>query len=565
MNLQQTIRRILREELSPRVKRRIDPDEMEKEFLESFDYAYDLTKRRKVLSTHFLDELIYTTISMMMDGFHWRFTSTLPEDEFWYDDIHTELENHYRDRITQMYNERRGINESILSEETSSHNGNESRIKKVFYGFQGLPNFWSDDYDKVVKDSYFDDKDYNDYYFDNFYDMDKEFGHEDSLFGTKGLPVGHPNRSSKSFDMYNDQYGPSIVRVVDEREGIYESILMEEKETEFSTPFKRRLGRFTSFVWDNNVINYPCDFENFDSFIHGIHAEVMDMVSDGSDTDGPLSDWLTYIDAIRYIQRYMLDDLKEYYNRECVNKKLRITNNVNESILREETEIPLFVRRRFSPEDLEWLVNDVKEMIDDGESLDTAIYDGVREFVKSRKFTDIDEFGLEADYWESYLRYERPLVDYVKKKLRITDNVNESILREEAQIPLPIKRRLSSSDLEEAFLISLDRIDYERRYSKMSIIKNASLQTFAKMVIDDMVTELEQEYFNDENRIYFDNDETYHEEIRVPLMNYFSNRIKKRYGPKDAKIVCQECGWSWNLSDGGDDPYTCHKCHPENE
>ena len=117
-NLQESIRRILREELSPRVRRRFDPDEMEKEFLESFDYAYDLTKRRKVLSTHFLDELIYRTISMMMDGFHWRLTSTLPEDEFWYADIHTELENHYRDRITQVYNERQGIKESILMEES---------------------------------------------------------------------------------------------------------------------------------------------------------------------------------------------------------------------------------------------------------------------------------------------------------------------------------------------------------------------------------------------------------------------------------------------------------------
>ena len=118
----------------------------------------------------------------------------------------------------------------ILREELSSHNGNESRRHKVFYGFQGLPNFWSNDYDRVINDSYFDDKNYKDYYFDNFYDMDKEFGHEKSLFGTKGLPVGHPNRSSKSFDMYNDKYGPAIVRVVDEREGIYESILMEETE-----------------------------------------------------------------------------------------------------------------------------------------------------------------------------------------------------------------------------------------------------------------------------------------------------------------------------------------------
>jgi len=25
------------------------------------------------------------------------------------------------------------------------------------------------------------------------------------------------------------------------------------------------------------------------------------------------------------------------------------------------------------------------------------------------------------------------------------------------------------------------------------------------------------------------------------------------------QIKC-ECGWSWKLEDGGNDPYTCHKC-----
>ena len=115
-NIQETIRRILREELSVKVRRRVPVDEMEEEFLESFEMAYVITKNRQVLSKHFLDELIYTTISVMMDGVHWRFVSTLPEDEFWYDEMHSELENHYRDRIIQMYNERRGINESILVE-----------------------------------------------------------------------------------------------------------------------------------------------------------------------------------------------------------------------------------------------------------------------------------------------------------------------------------------------------------------------------------------------------------------------------------------------------------------
>ena len=31
----------------------------------------------------------------------------------------------------------------------------------------------------------------------------------------------------------------------------------------------------------------------------------------------------------------------------------------------------------------------------------------------------------------------------------------------------------------------------------------------------------------------------------------------------DKKITCQ-CGWSWNLSDGGEEPYLCHKCGTDN-
>lgn len=31
------------------------------------------------------------------------------------------------------------------------------------------------------------------------------------------------------------------------------------------------------------------------------------------------------------------------------------------------------------------------------------------------------------------------------------------------------------------------------------------------------------------------------------------------------KVICEECGWSWKLSDGGDDPFICHKCEHDNE
>lgn len=32
----------------------------------------------------------------------------------------------------------------------------------------------------------------------------------------------------------------------------------------------------------------------------------------------------------------------------------------------------------------------------------------------------------------------------------------------------------------------------------------------------------------------------------------------------DSKVVCDSCGWSWKLSEGGDDPFKCHKC-PKNK
>ena len=46
---------------------------------------------------------------MMMDGIHYKLHITLPEDERWYDDIHQELENHYKNRIEKFYKIMEGI------------------------------------------------------------------------------------------------------------------------------------------------------------------------------------------------------------------------------------------------------------------------------------------------------------------------------------------------------------------------------------------------------------------------------------------------------------------------
>lgn len=80
-----------------------------------------------------------------------------------------------------------------------------------------------------------------------------------------------------------------------------------------------------------------------------------------------------------------------------------------------KTQLSLFLRRRFSPEELNQLLDDVKDLIDEQGII--AVYDAVRELIKSRKFSDIDEFGNEDSYWRSYLAYEKPLVAFVKSEL----------------------------------------------------------------------------------------------------------------------------------------------------
>lgn len=32
----------------------------------------------------------------------------------------------------------------------------------------------------------------------------------------------------------------------------------------------------------------------------------------------------------------------------------------------------------------------------------------------------------------------------------------------------------------------------------------------------------------------------------------------------DAVVLCNGCGWEWELADGGKDPYLCHKCGTDN-
>lgn len=107
----------------------------------------------------------------------------------------------------------------------------------------------------------------------------------------------------------------------------------------------------------------------------------------------------------RYITTEYRDRIKDYYLQR--NKSY---DNLNES--------STFLRRRFTTEDLKLIVDYVKDMIDGGVSVESATYDGIiRDFIKNKRFSDIDEFGTEQSYWDSYLKYEKALDSYVKTKL----------------------------------------------------------------------------------------------------------------------------------------------------
>jgi hypothetical protein len=93
--------------------------------------------------------------------------------------------------------------------------------------------------------------------------------------------------------------------------------------------------------------------------------------------------------------------------------------NLQESIrriLREETELPLFIKRRVSMEDLDDLIVDVKTLIDNGWSKTDALDASIQDFMMSNGTFNFHG-ETEEDYWDSYEKFAKPLSDFVKSKL----------------------------------------------------------------------------------------------------------------------------------------------------
>jgi hypothetical protein len=84
------------------------------------------------------------------------------------------------------------------------------------------------------------------------------------------------------------------------------------------------------------------------------------------------------------------------------------------------SQLTSFLKRRFSIDELNDLVLLVKHRIEDeGIMEEMVIYDEIRNFLASKKNDDINDNGTEQEYWDSYLRYETPLVEFVRSTLNL--------------------------------------------------------------------------------------------------------------------------------------------------
>jgi len=106
MNLQESIRKVLREETNTltMILRRVNSDDLEREFEESLDMAstWFLNLTFNGLAVN-LNRFIDVAISNTIDGIHYDLYSTLPEDLQWYEDVKETLKDYYKDRIKVRY------------------------------------------------------------------------------------------------------------------------------------------------------------------------------------------------------------------------------------------------------------------------------------------------------------------------------------------------------------------------------------------------------------------------------------------------------------------------------
>lgn len=174
----------------------------------------------------------------------------------------------------------------------------------------------------------------------------------------------------------------------------------------------------------------------------------------------------------------------------------------------------------------------------------------------------LDEFGIVIGWdGESFLE-DNNLKESSK---RIT-------IHEPISIPREIKRRMSLD--KEEILNKLKKISVRVFVGSNIVFPNIETKVYASFMraCNDVAEELIyssnldyndkkiQEVYNDLVDFFRKH---YFEEVKEYFLNFYKEKKEKNIQEETESVVCK-CGWSWKLSDGGDDPYVCHKCGNDN-
>ena len=185
-------------------------------------------------------------------------------------------------------------------------------------------------------------------------------------------------------------------------------------------------------------------------------------------------------------------------------------------ILREETKLPDYIRRRVTANDLERLVRDVKISISGGKDKSDALYDAIQNFISSNRKQFKDYKWLHSNNLPS-------LIKYINSKLD-EEPLNESILREESK-PIPmIRRRVPNDELEKEFSESLDMSSNMLRNTNKDDGSIMSLNRFIDVTISILMDGIHYELYST-----MPEDSQWYGDAIESLKDYYKDRIKSRY------------------------------------
>lgn len=88
-------------------------------------------------------------------------------------------------------------------------------------------------------------------------------------------------------------------------------------------------------------------------------------------------------------------------------------------ILKEETELPLIIRRRVDQYELDTLIEHIKYFVDQGYTMKNVIEDKVSQFILGNSSFEslLNQSSNDSEYWETFSKIEEPLIKYVKNNI----------------------------------------------------------------------------------------------------------------------------------------------------